>query len=835
MIAYCKSAAMIRLFGMASVSAFALTSAVAAAQDGPDSEAAEEDAAAASGPLGNTIIVTARTFEEDLQDVPLAVSVLTGETLNIRAADDLGDIADNIAGFAFEEFTGLLAQPTIRGQTNLRVTSPVQNVATYLDGVYIQRSFLIDQGLLDLDRVEVIKGPQSALYGRNSFAGVINLVSRTPDLDEIEGYVRGGIGTDEFYEASGTLNIPIIPGSVALLAHAAYQTFDGTIENNHPLADAPGCITCGNVGGFERETYQVTLRAEASDTLTFQASYFHTQRFQEHVANFSFGTAGLLDAYNYNNCSNVGGQNTLFCGELPNDPNFVTGAQTSPLLGAVPDQRADGFLIDPRAFGLRGPTDVVSARVEFSPAEPITLMYQFGYTFGNVDGRGSTGRDPLTPLVLFGQNLGAIFDSSGAGSEFESYSHDLRVTYKSDRIFGFVGANYATTSDIESNATENYPVGTLDTPGQDAIFFPIGAGLPFPNRFLGRRTFLEREEDILSVYGFLEFGVTDALTLTAEGRYTIEDRTTIDRFTREPGDPTIQALNPPRDFITEEFFAPRFTATYEVTPDNLLYASAARGVKAGGSNGLGVPFLPQREYQRETNWTYEIGSKNYFPELGLTLNAALFYTDWNDLQTTEVRRLADGSNPPPGTSSTVTGNVGSVTVKGAEVEGNWRVNNNITFDFGAAYNDATYDDDVVAQRFEFALVCDGTVCPTGPVPIGGNQVERTPAFDAYAGLGYSADFGRDSNFYVRVDGSYQTRQYVDEVNLAWVPERFLMNMQAGVTFGPISVRANVQNLLNERYVSNALFLLGTGGPRSSSYVPIFGLDRTARLTIGYEF
>jgi len=272
-----------------------------------------------------------------------------------------------------------------------------------------------------------------------------------------------------------------------------------------------------------------------------------------------------------------------------------------------------------------------------------------------------------------------------------------------------------------------------------------------------------------------------------------------------------------------------------VTPDNLLYASVARGVKAGGSNGLGVPFLPQQQFQRETNWTYEIGSKNYFPEIGLTLNAALFYTDWNDLQTTEVRRLADGSLPPPGTSSTITGNVGSVTIKGGEFEGVWEVTDAITFDFGAAYNDATYDDDVTAQRFEFSLVCDGAVCPTGPVPIGGNQLERVPVFDAYAGLGYNGEFGDDGSFYLRVDGSYQTKQYVDEVNLAWVPDRFLMNMQAGVTFGNISVRAVVQNLLDERYVTNALFLLGTGGPQSSSYVPIFGLDRTARISIGYEF
>ncbi|MEE4152590.1 MAG: TonB-dependent receptor [Erythrobacter sp.] len=832
MLDYTKRVAALRLAGFASVSALALTGSIALAQDASEAEESAQDDMPRSG---NAIIVTARTFEEDLQDVPIAVSALTAETLQRRAADDLGDIADNIVGFAFEEFTGLLAQPTIRGQTNLRVTSPVQNVATYLDGVYIQRQYLIDQGLLALDRVEVIKGPQSALYGRNSFAGVINLVSRKPDLDEFTGAVRAGIGTDEFYEASGTLSVPIIPGAFAIMGHVAYQEFDGTIENSHPLADAEGCITCGNLQGYERETYQVTALAKLTDSLTVQATYIHTERFQEHVANFSFGTSGLTDPYNYNNCSPVAGQNRLYCGELPNDPNFVTGAATNPGGTLGPDPRPDGFLIDPRGFGLDGPTDVITAKVDFAPTDDLSLTYQFGYTFGNVDARGSTARNPLQPLVLFGQNFGTLFDSSGTGSEFESFSHDLRVTYESESLYAFIGANYSTTSDIESNASETYPVGTNQVPNLDQVIFPVGPGLPFPTAFFQRRTFLERDEDILSIYAFAEFQASDQLRFSVEGRYTIEDRTTIDRLTREPTNPAIQAFNPPRDDVTEEFFTPRFSATYEFTPDNLLYASVARGVKAGGSNGF-VPFEPQQQYLRETNWTYEIGSKNYFPAIGLTLNAAVFYTDWEDLQTTEARRLADGTVPVTfAVLSTVTGNVGSVEVYGAEVEGVFELTPNITLDFGAAYNDARYIEGSTSQRFELSGNCDGVVCPTGPVPIGGNQLERTPAFDAYAGLGYRGDIGENSDFYVRVDASYQTKQFVDEANLAWVPDRFLMNAQAGVNFGNFSVQAVVQNALDEIYVSNSLFLIGTGGALSSSYVPIFGLGRTARISVGYEF
>ena len=120
------------------------------AQDVRPADAAAED--------GNAIVVTARRIEERLQDVPITVSTISAEDIARQNLDDLGDIAEKTVGFAFETFTGPLAQPVIRGQTNLRVTSPVQNVATNLNGIYIQRGYFVDQGLLDLDRVEPLIG-----------------------------------------------------------------------------------------------------------------------------------------------------------------------------------------------------------------------------------------------------------------------------------------------------------------------------------------------------------------------------------------------------------------------------------------------------------------------------------------------------------------------------------------------------------------------------------------------------------------------------------------------------------------------------------------------------
>jgi outer membrane receptor protein involved in Fe transport len=145
---------------------------------------------AASG-VESDIIVTARRTNERLQDVPVAVTVFSAQDLRRQGIDDLMDVAQRTPGFAFEAISPIVVQPAIRGMTNLRTTSPVQNVPINIDGIYLQRGYMVDQSLVELQQIEIIKGPQSALYGRNAFAGVINLTTRAPNLDEIEGEISG--------------------------------------------------------------------------------------------------------------------------------------------------------------------------------------------------------------------------------------------------------------------------------------------------------------------------------------------------------------------------------------------------------------------------------------------------------------------------------------------------------------------------------------------------------------------------------------------------------------------------------------------------------------------
>ncbi len=854
---------------------------------------------------GNDIIVTTRRIEERLQDVPIAVTALSAEKLARENIDDLSDVAEKTVGFAFENFTGPLAQPVIRGQTNLRTTSPVQNVATNLNGIYIQRGYFVDQGLLDLERVEIIKGPQSALYGRNAFAGVISLQTRTPDLDEVSGRLSATIGTDARYEFKAGVNVPIVPGTFAIYAASGYSKFDGTWANSHPLANA-GSFTNGKLGGWEKRAMQLGAKLKVG-IVTAEAMYIRTVRAIEQNPAYTLSTIGLTNTSNTLNASpssipvGVGGtivtsgpnstggallQNRLFAGQIP----------AVPLIGAG-ETRLPGLVVDPRAYGLRGPSTIYMGKITVDSGGPISFQYQYGHTEAEIIARGSAQRDALLPAVVFGTNFGNIFDSSGTDSRFTSDSHDAKAIFEiGSALNGFVGVNFTTTSDIESNASEFAPVNSLADPNPLSIY-PVAPGNPIPTAVTFRRTtYLQRKEDVFSAYGFLQWKPLDKLAITIEGRYTEENQRASDLIASDIGGlgTAFIAATPPTTQRKASFFTPRGSLTYKFDDDHNVYFSVGRGYKSGGINGVAARYnrnstvagvvvtdaiapgqaIPapragatavafvqtspgtaglsglQEQYAAETNWTYEIGSKNRFFDGALTLNVAAFYTDWKNLQSNAVRLQPDGT--APGSFAAIVpsliGNLGDVRVYGFEVEGNWRVTPGFRIDFGAAYNNARYRAGTVSQRFGASGNCNvntglTAVCTTTTVagtsfpvlPIGGNQLERTPAFDALLGLNYDTKFSNGWGFYARGDVTYQTKQFADEANLAFISSRTLVNASVGLTIDKFNLQIWAKNLFDKQYVTSALFLIGTGGAGSASYVPILGERRTIGLTVSTSF
>lgn len=387
------------------------------------------------------IIVTARRREESLQDVPLAITALDAEALDSVGARGLEDIAARTVGFTYEPFanSGNTGYPVIRGLSTSFVSARVQNVGVFMDGIYLQRQGMFDPGLLDVQRVEVVKGPQNALYGRNAFAGAINYVTGQPTA-EPSGHLSADTGSGERRSLKLQLAGPL--GGDQLLAKIALgaSEFDGHTRNDHPNAglDLGGATTTDDLGGWDDKAGSLALTYRPLEALAFTASYYHNQTEREPAPYYvlwgansgrvGFSQHGDLNCNQADRPGIFAGApatrgNTLFCGELPNQPGPGAAFQIQPAgvpqfvpNGAGPDTRQSGILVDPRSVGLDAETSIASFRAEWEINSDLVLSYLFGWTeYDAFTNGGSADRNPLVGSRITVPNKIYTVDPDGPG------------------------------------------------------------------------------------------------------------------------------------------------------------------------------------------------------------------------------------------------------------------------------------------------------------------------------------------------------------------------------------------------------------------------------------
>lgn len=456
---------------LATTAVIACLATPAMAQDSqPVATGDETEAAATTDTSTNTIVVTARRREETLQSVPASVSAATQETLTRAGATDLSDVARLTPGLTFNAGNaGGLAAPSLRGVTNVTITTFDNNVGVFLDGVYLSAKSNLDIDLFNLSRVEVIKGPQSALYGNNAFAGAVNYVLDRP-TDYLSGRVRGTVGTDGLVEVAGKVSIPV-SDSLSLMAVGTYSHFGGTVEN----------VNGPKLGGWDH-------KISGSAMLDFHpvGSGFSGSLFYYHYEDELDGSANYIFT---NDCGgtiaptilpNRGGSDRRFvCGELPSvDEVNVDSASYS--------ERSSDIVIGRLAYDF-GP---VTARYTGSYAKYDTYALQDQHlnTYGGTltqDQRRFT-RPFIGPVKEWSSEL-----------RFESYDNSFF-----DWAFG---AYYYKR---EANQTT-----------------VVGYGADQVNQSLNLEN-IENTE-MKSVFGIADFKLTDTLDIEAQGRWTWEDKDSV--------------------------------------------------------------------------------------------------------------------------------------------------------------------------------------------------------------------------------------------------------------------------------------------------------------------
>jgi iron complex outermembrane receptor protein len=753
------------------------------------------------------IVVTARKREESVQDIPVVVTAFTSEEMSRRGVTELEDIAAATPGLAFEDFSSSFsAAPVMRGLTQVNVSSDVQNVATFVDGIYIQRNYAIDIGLADVQRIEVVKGPQSALYGQNAFAGAINYVLNKPG-DQYEGYGEVTAGSDGRLDYKAAFGGPLIEGKLGLRGYYGHTEFDGTWTNELAGLTARDA----RLGWTDNDTYSLVAVATPTDWLSLEATYMNVER---NIGNRAGWSVNSGDAQTTGNCGPRVGTTTrltFICGEISSDPNtYRTAASTRPA-GAINIAIATPGFVNETEF-YHG-----QARADFT--DSLSLIYQYG----KVDSAGQEISSPavnaanptpttnLTALAMGVFQVGPFNAGQKEGSTNDFKSHELRLEYapQGSPLKAAVGAYQSDFVDIYRFNLTSLP------PGQPLLDTTSGfldmTGFAFPLRNL------QNSGGIDSYFASLSYTFFDRLTVGAEARYNDEDRKVLDVAAN-----ILLSAN-----FTDTL--PRFSIDYKLTDDVLLYASAAKGLKAGGFNGVraGTVTIPAEEqaFGPESNWTYELGAKSTLMDGRLVLNAAVFQVDWSDMQ---IQALP--SNTPPAlvpNTPVIFRNLGNAESRGIELQTLFAATDRLTLNLSASFIDPTFTGDTLSFRFNGR--CDDIVCPRSTA-VGGNTLPRTPKTQLAGGAEWNSTFGNDFEFFVRGDVTYQSEMQIDEMNIGQIEPRTLVNARIGVAKDGWSADLWGRNIFDERYVANSFFIIS-----GVSYGTSLGEQATYGATMRYRF
>lgn len=748
--------------------------------------------------LFEEIVVTARKAEERLQEVPLAITAFTADEMVRRNMRELEDVAHATSGLAYEDYGGGYGVAVIRGGAQLRIQDLDHTTSIYLDGIYLPRQYMVDLGVAGFERIEVVKGPQSALFGRNAFLGAVNYVSGGPG-DELGGTVQVTTGTDERLDYYGEVGGPIIADVLGLRLLASYSEFDGTWPNEHPNAARYGNRgTVGNLGGWDNLTLGLNVEFRPTEQVAFDLDYYSVERFQETKGSVR------IEAPGDTNCSRTffgGAADRFYCGELPTTFSPLPG-------GSPPGTKA---ISDPRAYLLDVESDFIHAGAAFDFSENWRIAYQFGNVDSEVVAAGAGDRDPtLGSFNFFNPAVPVNYVNVTPAGTSEYMSHEIRVEFGQGPLSASLGAFRSEIKDFDLF---------------DFAFAPLSGTEPFnvdPNDGISGITALALTRartvvDTDAIFGSIGWESSDGLwRVGAEARVTDESKF-LDSNTRVADSPKFEDSWSP--------FTPRFTVDYRMNDDRMVYASLAKGAKSGGFNNT-VFNEGQRSFEPDENWTFEVGSKNTLLDGRWLANVAVYYTDWSNLQIN-----TSPTDLPPGVlAPAIVANTGGAKIWGIELDGAWAATENFTLDYAVSFSNAEYESGAISGRIGSLGACDGVACPIDGA-IGGNDIQRQPPFQANVGATFSGTLAAGWDWFLRGDVIHQTKQYIDEMNLAWLPDRTLVHARFQVGNGPWTAALWARNLMDEEYATSAFFIATGFG---TSYVPIFADKQTLGLTISYE-
>lgn len=785
------------------------------------------------------IVVTARKREENLQDIPVAITALTSDDIIEAGLTGLEDISSLASGFYF--FNQGQNQPgryntqlRFRGLNQAQFSPSFETGALFIDGVYVLNGGT-SLSLMDIERVEVIKGPQSAYFGRNTFGGAVNFITRDPNLEEFGGETTVSASHRSRYDVTAFVEGPIVPGKLAGSISARYYDKEG----HYTASDG------GRLGDENTETISGKLLWQPNDAFSVRVRASYSE--DDDGAPAQAYIAGRV------NDTCAGRTITTPAGERVNPINFICGVVPD-VDSAIPVRGSrviDGNTFLPAGVNGAGLTlqdayanQVLPDDVPFLDTIGLlreTLRFSVSSTYDFANGYAF---DAILGVNDQKVNFVRDFDLSAFPGGFssdpqslEDESIELRITSPQEGRFRWsAGVNYYEQEFTSSLQGGTFLFGCIGTePGNDnadCVIGPDGNPAllgPFPNGF-GQSD----EAEVLGIFGAVDFDFTDTLTLTVEGRYQ-QDTVIKGGVTDESG---LSQAAPEFEFNE---FLPRVILRWQPNDGTTLYASYALGVVPGDVNDQFLnadaqeraqfiaqfPTLGESLPQEELD-AFELGWKQTLFGGAGYLNVAAYWNEWIGIKgrstalINETCTSNDVAIGAPGcTYEGVIGDVstrmlpnpqtgelemffnsrnilldGDADLKGFEVEVGGQLQDGWTMDASVAYVDTEY----TRYIFNFGTAIFGFSDVTG------YSVPRVPKWSGNLTSTYEFDInGRWSGF-VRGDVNYFGRTYTDERNLAYTDDYFLTDLRAGVRTDNLRLELFVNNLFDEdAWLSGARF------------------------------
>ena len=788
------------------------------------------------------VVVTAERRSENIQNVPIAMTAFTADSLQSRNLTDihsLGNLSPGVNLDSGAPFSGdrSVLSASIRGVGQDDFAFNLQPaVGVYLDGVYLARTIGANQNLLDVDRVEILKGPQGTLFGANTEGGAISIVTHTPGNEQkFTAQVTGGSLSRRDFGFSADL--PIIDGTLLSSITVSSQDRDGWVKVvPYPSDFGPYVVdpqtaypkaayqTSDNYGGYGVQTIRGKLLWNASDktTVTFTADWSHENQtalpytiLGAYSGNLNISTFSTL--YNTcisNNAASIAGAiqanggpptfvpaNGLFVNQCANPRARVPGLSTggAALLGA-------GYVGGPP-----GPFNYanVAAGLPYLGSNSPRIYDTFSNeSTGNIDTTYANGPD-FARFDNFGGSITAV--------------HEITDEMSVKSITGYRQIKWDIGTDLDGTPETLQEVTDQQHQWQVSQEFQL-TGKAFDNRldYVAGLYYFEEAgyvhdfvpfESFLYVYDFqndvnnkneaaffhADYKVTDQFGVTVGGRYTdvqeefIGGQGDLNNFPVGGGTP-LRYFPPGDNSQSWHIFDPTVGAQYHINNDVMAYLSWGKGFKAGGwttrlskviTSGADAEFSP--EYTK----TWELGLKSTWFEQHLRANAALFYTDYTGIQL----NIQQGPSP-------VYQNAGNAKIKGGELELTGVLGHGLSLNFSGSYIDAYYTYVNPLAAIPQSPLPDGTVVTGDPLSA---KIPKTPKYKLSLFPQYDYALPNEAVVRVLADFTYTAQMFNDALNTPLLRRPATRMLDASIHYisptDSYDVAFGGTNLTNDRYVT----------------------------------